>query len=262
MPSGADERTKGRFIDVKLLHYEHEIVSVRLGFSPIRHGFLPQREPCRQAPTSTKGQIVMTYPPVPAVNDIASHFSAAVRASVLGETPYRHWRLCDVLPIDICTGILTLPIVPSMLGNTDGTRNSYNNRRTFVTPKLRQDFPTLAALTEALQRPSVAKALVDTCHIKAEGSFLRIEYIQDTDGAWLEPHRDIPEKLFSMVIYLFTGPEAKDWGTDIYDADVKWCGRSSGTFNSATIFIAGPNTWHGFEPRPIHGVRRLMEINY
>jgi hypothetical protein len=24
----------------------------------------------------------------------------------------------------------------------------------------------------------------------------------------------------------------------------------------------GANTWHGFEPRPIVGVRRLMEINY
>jgi exoribonuclease II len=28
------------------------------------------------------------------------------------------------------------------------------------------------------------------------------------------------------------------------------------------IFVAGPNTWHGFDPRPIIGVRRLMEINY
>jgi len=28
------------------------------------------------------------------------------------------------------------------------------------------------------------------------------------------------------------------------------------------IFVPGPNTWHGFERRPIEGVRRLMEINY
>jgi len=26
--------------------------------------------------------------------------------------------------------------------------------------------------------------------------------------------------------------------------------------------VPGPNTWHGFERRPIVGVRRLMEINY
>jgi hypothetical protein len=28
------------------------------------------------------------------------------------------------------------------------------------------------------------------------------------------------------------------------------------------IFVAGPDTWHGFDPRPIVGVRRLLEINY
>jgi len=91
---------------------------------------------------------------------------------------------------------------------------------------------------------------------------LRIEYIQDTDGMWLEPHRDIPAKIFSMVVYLCTGPEAADWGTDIYDEHLRWVGRSSAEFNSATIFKAGPDTWHGFEKRPIRGVRRLMEINY
>ena len=79
-----------------------------------------------------------------------------------------------------------------------------------------------------------------------------MEYIQDTDGAWLEPHRDIPEKLFSMVIYLCTGPEAKEWGTDIYDDQKKWIGRTSAEFNSAVIFVPGPNTWHGFERRPDH----------
>ena len=35
--------------------------------------------------------------------------------------------------------------------------------------------------------------------------------IQDLDGMWLEPHRDIKEKLFSMVIYLCVGPFAHDW---------------------------------------------------
>jgi hypothetical protein len=64
------------------------------------------------------------------------------------------------------------------------------------------------------------------------------------------------------VIYLFTGPDAAEWGTDIYDANRCWVGRSPGEFNSGVIFVAGPNTWHGFDPRPIIGVRRLMEINY
>jgi len=204
----------------------------------------------------------MSYPPVPSVDAIAAHFAEAVRTSRRSDDPYRHWKLKDVFPVDLCTGILTLPIVPADLGRTDGTRNSYNHRRTFITPALRRDFPTCAALAQALERPEVARTIAETCNIQVDGSFLRMEYIQDIDGAWLEPHRDIPEKLFSMVIYLFTGPEAAGWGTDIYDADRKWVGRSPGDFNAGTIFVAGPATWHGFEPRPIIGVRRLMEINY
>ena len=202
------------------------------------------------------------YPPVPGTDEVVRHFSQALRAARRSDDPYRHWLLREVFPVDICTGILTLPIVPALLGRTDGTRGTYNSQRTFITPSLRTQFPTCAVLADALQRPEVARLLEETLEIEAAGGFLRIEYIQDLDGAWLEPHRDIPEKLFSMVIYLFTGPHAKDWGTDIYDANVRWVGRSSGEFNSASIFVAGPATWHGFEPRPIIGVRRLMEVNY
>jgi hypothetical protein len=204
----------------------------------------------------------MTYPPDVAVGDIAKQFIAAVRGSERAEWPYRHWKLKDVFPLDLCTGILTLPVAPPVLGRTDGTRNTYNTSRCFITPTLRGKFLPCQALAEAMQRPDVARAMAETCDIEVEGGYLRIEYIQDLDGAWLEPHRDIPEKLFSMVIYFFTGPDAKEWGTDIYDADREWVGRSSGEFNSGTIFVAGPATWHGFDPRPIIGVRRLMEVNY
>ena len=204
----------------------------------------------------------MTYPPVPSVDAIADQFCAAVRGSVRADWPYRHWKLRNVFPIDLCTGILTMPIVPPNLGKTDGTRNSYNDTRCFITPSMRQRFPTWEALSQALQRPEVARLMAETCNIQVECGNLRMEYMQDIDGSWLEPHRDIPEKLFSMVIYLFTGPDAKDWGTDIYDADVKWVGRSDGEFNSGVIFVPGPATWHGFDPRPIIGIRRLMEINY
>ncbi len=204
----------------------------------------------------------MRYPPDVAADDIAQHFTRAVRAAERAEQPYRHWKLHDVFPLDLCTGILTLPIAPVYLGRTDGTRGSYNAARCFITPALRAKFPACQALSEALQRPDVARLMAETCAIPAAGSYLRIEYIQDVDGAWLEPHRDIPEKLFSMVVYLFTGPDAAEWGTDIYDADRRWVGRSVGEFNSAVIFVPGPATWHGFDPRPIIGVRRLMEINY
>jgi hypothetical protein len=204
----------------------------------------------------------MIYPFVPEPDVIAKQFIGALSASTRDENPYLRWYMKDVFPLDLCTAILVLPIAPPLLGSTDGTRGSYNNKRTFFTPEMRADFPVCEKLCQALQSPTVARQLEETCEIDAEGSYLRLEYMQDLDGMWLEPHRDIPEKLFSMVIYFCTGPEAKNWGTDIYDHDKKWLKRAEATFNSAAIFKAGPHTWHGFEKRPIKGVRRLMEVNY
>ena len=204
----------------------------------------------------------MSYPPLPRSAEVAECFIRSLSASRRELKPYRHWKTTDVLPVDMCTGILTLPIAPAVIRQRDGTRDTYNASRTFLTPRLRDDFPACATLTEALQMPAVARRVAETFDIDPVGAFLRIEYIQDTDGAWLEPHRDIPDKLFSMVVYLCSGPEARDWGTDIYDEDRKWIGRSDATFNTAVTFIAGPDTWHGFDKRPINGVRRLLEINY
>jgi hypothetical protein len=195
---------------------------------------------------------------------IAAHFNRSLGACRRDEQPYTHWTLDEVLPESVAANILMLPIKPPLIDECGGVRdlNDNNNKRTFFTPALQVQFPVAAALAEALQRPEVARQMAATCGVGVEGGFLRMEYIQDTDGAWLEPHHDIPEKLFSMVIYLCTGPEAGGWGTDIYDRDRKWCGRAAATFNSAVIFVPGDNTWHGFDKRPIIGVRRLMEINY
>jgi hypothetical protein len=200
--------------------------------------------------------------PTPAA--AAGHFSRALRAARRDDQPYIHWTLAEVLPESVAANILMLPIKPPLIDECGGVRDlgGNNSKRTFFTPELQSQFPVCATLAQALQNPAVAALLAGTCGIDVEGSFLRMEYIQDTDGAWLEPHHDIPEKLFSMVIYLCTGPEAKNWGTDIYDARKKWCGRASANFNSAVIFVPGDNTWHGFDKRPIIGVRRLMEINY
>ncbi|MGO9543645.1 MAG: 2OG-Fe(II) oxygenase [Rhodomicrobium sp.] len=209
----------------------------------------------------------MSFPRVPEPAAIADHFCGALKVSLRKEDYYRRWVLKDVLPESLCAGVLVLPIRPPFIDECGGVRdlNDNNLKRAFFTPKLQEDFPACSVFAEGFQRPEVARLFSETLEIPADeiqGSYLRIEYIQDTDGAWLEPHRDIREKLFSMVIYLCTGPEAKDWGTDIYDHDKKWVGRSSAEFNSAVIFVPGPHTWHGFDKRPIIGVRRLMEINY
>jgi hypothetical protein len=204
----------------------------------------------------------MPFPVLPEPAEIARHFCGALRVARRDDRPYRHWLLTEVFPETLAVAILTLPIAPPVIDDCGGVRDRHNDKRAFFTPWLQSRFPVCARLAVALQRPEVARLFAETCAIDVAGGFLRMEYIQDTNGAWLEPHRDIPEKLFSMVVYLCTGPDAKDWGTDIYDEQRRWVGRSAADFNSAVIFVPGPNIWHGFNQRSITGVGRLMEINY
>ena len=138
----------------------------------------------------------MLYPPVPAVEQIVQHFRRALLDAEIVDQPYRRWRLNNVLPPDACTGIVALPIAPPLLGSTDGTRGSYNDRRTFFTSSLRHRFPVVEAVCTAFQTRETARALARTLSIDAPGPNLRMEYMQDLDGMWLEPHRDIPESCF------------------------------------------------------------------
>jgi hypothetical protein len=209
----------------------------------------------------------MPFPVVPKSAETAAHVIQALKNSERLDWPYTRWVLTNTLPEDLCVGILMLPIKPPDITDCGGVRDleENNRKRTFLIPELQEDFPMVKALVEAFQRPDVARQFSETCNIapeRLEGSYLRIEYMQDTDGQWLEPHPDIPAKLFSMVIYLCTGPEAKNWGTDIYDANKQWVGRGSAEINRAVIFVRSEITYHGFEKRPIIGVRRLLEINY
>lgn len=204
----------------------------------------------------------MNIPALPTEDHVARHFRRALLDAHRDERPYLHWNLVDVLPEAVCLGIISLPIAPLQIDDCGGVRDRDNAKRTFFTPELQARFPVASLLAQALQRSEVARLAGETCGFQAEGSHLRIEYIQDTDGAWLEPHHDVPEKLCSMVVYLCTGPDTEDWGTDIYDDQLRWVGRSSAAFNTAAIFIPGENTWHGFEKRRIVGIRRLLEINY
>jgi hypothetical protein len=209
----------------------------------------------------------MTFSVVPAPAEIATHFCKALKTAQCLDSPYTRWILTNTLPESMCVGIMVLPIKPPDIAEWGGVRDlcENNRKRTFFTPEVQKDFPAVKAFIDAFQSPQVARQFSETCNLppaELEGGFLRVEYMQDTDGMWLKPHPDITAKLFSMVIYLCTGPEAKDWGTDIYDANQKWVERGSAEFNRAVIFVRSDTTFHGFEKRPIIGVRRLLEVNY
>ena len=63
-----------------------------------------------------------------------------------------------------------------------------------------QNFPNLTKLINKLQG-SQASNISLLLHKDLSKSFVRLEIIGDKKGFWLKPHKDIPEKLMTMMIW-------------------------------------------------------------
>ena len=120
----------------------------------------------------------------------------------------------------------------------------------------------MRAVADALQSHAIVRMIHQTFDAPIDDTFLRLEYAQDIDGFWLQPHTDLGVKKFTCLIYLSQGPGHDKLGTDIYATKDEHFGTSPFTRGGAMIFVPGDNTWHGFEKRPIEGVRRSVILNY
>ena len=69
-------------------------------------------------------------------------------------------------------------------------------------------------------------------------------------------------KRFTLLAYISDEPGHDDLGTDIYADAETWAARSPFGANKAMAFVPSGHSWHGFEPRPITGVRKSLIINY
>jgi hypothetical protein len=194
--------------------------------------------------------------------EIADHFLSALDAAAARTRPYRHWLLDGALPLDAAQGIADLPFAPPVIGDTEGRRETHNSTRRFFSAENRRAFAVCDDVAAVFQSKAVAGRLKAETGANLCGSFLRIEYCQDTDGFWLEPHTDIGAKLFTMLIYLSDRDEAEGWGTDIYDGEKRHLGSAPGGFNKGVIFVPGADTWHGVEKRTFSGVRKSIIVNY
>ena len=193
---------------------------------------------------------------------IAETLLASFAASTSGDKPYRHWFLKDCLPRDVADEITDLPLPAPELGGVSGKREIHNATRTYFDVEARKRYAAVEAFSQAFQSRTVTDRIASFFGTRLAGTYLRVEYAQDTDSFWLEPHTDLGVKVFTMLLYLSDVPSHKDLGTDIYDADKKHVGRSPFVPNGAMIFIPSNDTYHGFEPRKIEGVRKSLIINY
>jgi hypothetical protein len=191
-----------------------------------------------------------------------SHFTSSLGAAVLATSPYRHWRLGDVLPPAAADEVAALPMAPPAIDDTRGRRETHNSTRRFLDADCQARFPVCREIAAMLQEGPAVAAIERLCGVSLAGSLLRIEYCLDRDGFWLEPHTDIGAKLFTMLIYLSTGADSAGWGTDIMDRDGNVIATAPSPFNSGLVFVPAGDTWHGFRKRPIRGVRRSLIVNY
>lgn len=196
------------------------------------------------------------------VETARDHFCRSLDSSAEGGEPFRHWLLADVLPDEVCAAIRELPVAARQIADTNGRRETHNSTRIFFSAQTLGRFEVCRALAGALQSRQAVDRISASCGARLTGGFLRIEYCQDSDGFWLEPHTDIGAKLFTMLVYLSTDQASAAWGTDLMTPTGEVVASVPYRANHGLIFLPGKDTWHGFRKRPIAGVRRSIIVNY
>jgi hypothetical protein len=198
----------------------------------------------------------------PAAERVAGSFAAAMAGRRTFEAPYRHYLVENVFPADVAEELAHLPFAPPVLNGVSGKRELHNDQRSYFDVAGVTRFPVMRGVAEALQSRQIVSLISDAFDAPLDDTFLRLEYAQDVDGFWLQPHTDLGVKKFTCLIYLSEGPGHEALGTDIYESPERHYGVSPFKRGAAMIFVPGDNTWHGFEKRPIEGVRRSVILNY
>ncbi len=194
--------------------------------------------------------------------DVTAALLKSFAAGKKGDKPYPHWFVENCLPAGVVDQCLALPFPAPGLDGVSGKRELHNATRRYFDAENRAKFPFVENITSAFQSPEVTTTIEKTFGSKLKGSYVRIEFAQDTDGFWLEPHTDLGVKMFTFLLYISKDASHHDLGTDIYGNDKAWAGRSPFKSNAAMIFVPGSDTYHGFEARKIEGVRKSLVINY
>ena len=207
----------------------------------------------------------MTKPlPKTVSNNTAKSFMACLNTAAYCAPPYGHWLLEDVLPIAVAEAISGLPFPPPTNLDFNGKRETNNSSRIYFTKENQARFPVCQEVVDAFDSPEIRGTIEEKTGVDLSEGLLRVEYCQDIDGFWLEPHTDISVKKFTMLVYLSDAPELFDVGTDIYEGppDFKHVKSAPYQMNKGLVFIPGKNTWHGLTKRKIAGVRKSIIINY
>ena len=154
----------------------------------------------------------------------------------------------------------------------DGTRSGYRDGvakqnhqfREYITKENCHKYPELTDIIKELQDKEIRKIIADMVGNtnNFEDAYIRVEVLNDTEGFYLKPHCDIPEKLISSLIYVNETGENISLGTDLYNEDLEVVKTVPFWHNYGYMFH-GPNKWHGMsEGKEIQVERRGIHLNY
>ncbi len=178
------------------------------------------------------------------------------------DAPYQHWTLNNLFPSEIADMLPSIEFPIQDLGGVSGKRELHNDTRHYVDTKNRRQFKSFALIADTFQSTSMAQTIEKFTGADLNDTFLRIEYAQDVEGFWLEPHTDLGVKRLTVLIYLASNTDNNDLGTDIFDSEKKDFKRATLEHNAAMMFVPSDNTYHGFNERKFTGVRKSLILNY
>ena len=182
--------------------------------------------------------------------------------------PFNHWVFSNCLEEGALDEI-SYSNIPSGDRMYDGTRAADHTGqgvdgklRLFITKNNCQNFPYLTKLIQSLQNKEMVNKISKIIDKDLSNSYVRLEVIGDKKGFWLKPHKDISEKLMTMMVWANPYNEASKLGTDLYDKNFKLVKTIKYVHNSGYFFSSGDDTWHGLELKEIQKERRCIQINY
>ena len=182
--------------------------------------------------------------------------------------PFNHWVFSNCLEEGALDEI-SYSNIPSGDRMYDGTRAADHTGqgvdgklRLFITKNNCQNFPYLTKLIQSLQNKEIVNKISKIIDKDLSNSYVRLEVIGDKKGFWLKPHKDISEKLMTMMVWANPYNEASNLGTDLYDKNFKLVKTIKYVHNSGYFFSSGDDTWHGLELKEIQKERRCIQINY
>lgn len=177
-----------------------------------------------------------------------------------GRSPFKHYVFnnffCDKELKEIDNIVLD-----EHSASLDGARTT-NNNRFFVNKDNINDNYTLSRIVDFFLRDETIEMFEKESGKKIKGNYLRVEFIEDREKSWLEPHVDINEKLMSFLVYLNTTNECMSIGTALYNSKKQYVKTVPYINNAGFYFFPSDDTWHGLESVKIKERRRAVMVNY